>query len=67
MASGRHSRRRRSTLPGDTKRSERGEIEARGRPSSRGLGCGDTPARSDASPDGAQVGETHPPLLPTPW
>ncbi|KAJ1211223.1 hypothetical protein NDU88_006584 [Pleurodeles waltl] len=64
-AGGEHLRRGRSALPGDTEWSERGEIEARGRPSSRGLGCGDTPAQSDASPAGAQGGGTRPLLLPT--
>ncbi|KAJ1123209.1 hypothetical protein NDU88_001682 [Pleurodeles waltl] len=56
-----------STLPGDAEQSERGKFEARSRPPSRGLECGVTPARSDASPAGARGRGTRPPLLPAPW
>ncbi|KAJ1082191.1 hypothetical protein NDU88_002359 [Pleurodeles waltl] len=44
-----------STLPEDTEQSERGKIEAHSRPSSRGLGCGDSPTRPPLEPEGERL------------
>ncbi|KAJ1167307.1 hypothetical protein NDU88_007699 [Pleurodeles waltl] len=67
VGGGRRPRRGGSALPGDAERSERSRLDACGRPLSRGLECGVIPARSDASPAGAQGRGACPPPLPAPW
>ncbi|KAJ1218884.1 hypothetical protein NDU88_006455 [Pleurodeles waltl] len=59
--SGRHQQCGGSALPGDAEWSERSRLEDCGRPLSRGLECGVTPARSDASSAGARGSEARPP------